>query len=186
MRRPPGTAALALLIAAASAAIAQAPPEGTDRILNAAREVMAAAQFCFLITLDGSAQPQARLMEPFPPEEDFRVWMGTNPASRKVGQIRSNPRATLAYHDSKGPGYVTLVGRIRLATDLSERRRRWRADWETHFPGGPEGANFVALEFTPDRIELISIRHGVTPAAGSTRPVILERRGARWEAVPAN
>jgi general stress protein 26 len=170
---------LALLLCAPLAAAAQTPEE----MLRAAREVMEAAPYCFLITVDGAGQPQARLMQQFPPEADLRaVWMGTHPASRKAAQIRANPRAALACSHAAGPGYVTLTGRARLEDDPALRRKYWRPDWDAHFPGGPGGPGYILIEFTPERLELVSGAHktGVTPA--SPRPPALVRRGGAWAA----
>jgi general stress protein 26 len=168
------------LLALPLAAWAQTPAE----MVQAAREVMEAAPYCFLITVDRAGQPQARLMQQFPPEADLTVWMGTNPKSRKVAQIRATPRATVACSDAKGPGYVTLTGRARVVDNLTERRRRWRADWDAHFPGGPAGPNYALIEFSPERLELVSGTHkiGITP--GSPRPPALVRRSGVWQRPP--
>jgi len=47
-----------------------------------------------LITLDKDGAPRARTMDPFPVEDDFTVWFGTNSNSRKVVQIKNDPRVT--------------------------------------------------------------------------------------------
>ena len=56
-------------------------------------EIMSAAGTCTLITLDQEGRPRARVMDAFLPEDDFTVWFGTNPKSRKVAQIKNDPRA---------------------------------------------------------------------------------------------
>lgn len=170
---------LALLWMPALAA-AQTPAE----MLRAGREVMAGAEYCFLITVDAAGRPQARLMQQFPPDADFTVWMGTNPRSRKVAQIRANPKAALACSDPKGPGYLTLNGEARVVEDRAERRRHWRPDWDGHFPGGPEGANFVLVRFVPERLELISGKHGIGVKPGSLRAPAMVRRGGEWRFEP--
>ena len=47
-------------------------------------------------------QPQARLMDAFEPEADLTVWLATNARTRKVRQLRHDPRATLAYDAGGG------------------------------------------------------------------------------------
>jgi predicted pyridoxine 5'-phosphate oxidase superfamily flavin-nucleotide-binding protein len=110
-----------------------------DSVLQATREMMAAAEYCFLITLDASGQPQARLMDPFQPEQDLTVWMGTSSVTRKVKQIRNDPRATLAYYDAAG---------------------------------------YLLIEFTPARVEAMSMARNV--GTGAFAPAILEREGSSW------
>ena len=59
-------------------------PAPAERVMVAARATIKASGFCFLITVDSDGQPQARLMDPFTPEDDMTVWMGTNRNTRKV------------------------------------------------------------------------------------------------------
>src|SRR5258707_5359467 len=151
-----------------------------EQLLDATRATMKAAGNCFLITLDKSGQPQARLMAPFDPEPSMNVWMATNRKTRKVAQIRKNPRATLAYHDAAGTGYVTLIGKARLVEDLGERRRRWKPEWKDFYAGGPDGPEFVLIEFVTERIEVMSISRKVVDAAQGWQPAILVRRGGAW------
>lgn len=44
--------------------------------LEAARATMEGAEYCFLITVSESGGANARLMQPFKPEEDLTVWFG--------------------------------------------------------------------------------------------------------------
>ncbi len=148
-------------------------------VLDAARATIAAAKFCFLITVE-SGQPQARLVNPFDPEADMTVWMGTNRKTRKVEQIRKNSRVTLAYPDIPGMGYVTLVGRARLVHSIEERRRRWKPEWAGFYPGGPEGDTYMLIEFKPERIEVMSVARKIASDPLAWRPAILERKGKDW------
>ncbi|MBL8219796.1 MAG: pyridoxamine 5'-phosphate oxidase family protein [Bryobacterales bacterium] len=167
---------LTVLLHIALTLSAQPTPQS---ILDAARAVMQSAEFCFLITVDTATEPHARLMQPFPPDEQMRVWLGTNPTSRKIAQIRKNPRTTLAYYDKAGPNYVTLTGTSRIVDTPSERRKHWRKEWQAFFPGGPDGPNYVLIEFTPQRIELISATHKIAIEPTSP-PAILYRTPAGW------
>ncbi len=152
----------------------------SGRVLEAARETMSAARYCFLVTLDEAGQPQARLMDPFEPGTDLTVWLATNPKTRKVDQIRRDPRVTLAYSDAQGHGYVALIGRARLVEDLSERRRRWKPDWTPFYPDGPEGEDYVLIEVTPSRIEVMSMSQNVADDPLGWKPAILRKSNGRW------
>ena len=88
-----------------------APPaqEERARLVAAAREIMAAQTYCALVTIDETGRPQVRTMNPFPPEEDMTVWFATNTRSRKVREMKRDPRVTLYYADHKNAiGYVAL------------------------------------------------------------------------------
>ena len=148
------------------------------RVLQAARETREAARYCFLITLDDTGQPHARVMDPFPPEDGMTVWLATNANTRKVRQIQHDSRATLAYYDATSMGYVTLVGVARMIDDLEERRKHWKPDWEEFYPDGPTADDYFLIEFTPSRLEVMSFAHDVM--GGMFAPAALDRKGSGW------
>lgn len=173
-------AAAVLGILVAEGGWAQGVELSAERVLEVARETMVGARYCFLVTLDSTGQPQARVMDPFEPEPDLAVWMGTNAGTRKVSQLREDRRAALAYYDSSRMSYVTLIGSVRLVDELEERRRRWKPGWEPFYSEGPESDDYILLEFVPSRIEVMSFTHGVGADPSGFAPAILDRRGSRW------
>lgn len=98
---------LASLACLASRADAQPSPPGADvdrpAVIRAARDVMQKARYCAFITLGEDGQPQARAVDPLGPDDDMTVWVGTNAATRKVAQLRKDPRVTLFYFDAAAP-----------------------------------------------------------------------------------
>jgi len=162
---------LRLTVAAAAAADGG---ETREEILRAARRVIEAAGLATLITLDCEGQPQARIMDAFPPEKDFTVWMATNRSTRKVGQIRSDPRTTLHYVDPAGASYVTLIGRSEVVEDPAARERHWKEEWAAFYEDGPWGEDFLLIRFRPLRLEIVSIEHGIAAEPRSWRPAIVE------------
>jgi general stress protein 26 len=151
-------------------------PEPAD----VARAIASSAETCFLITVDKQNQPQARMMQNIPPDPDWTIWMGTHPKTRKVEQIRANPKVAVTYADETAPGYVTVLGNARVVSDKAVLAQHWRKEWESFFPGGPDGPNFVLIEITPTRIELVSEANGVSTAPGAP-PVILEKQDGAWK-----
>ena len=83
---------------------------GRAELLSASRDIMSAAPYVALATVDARGRPAVRAMDAEAPGEDMVVWLATNPSSRKVRQIRAEPQVALYYLDADGPGYVTLVG----------------------------------------------------------------------------
>jgi general stress protein 26 len=139
---------------------AQRPPgDERARLIAAAREIMGAQTYCALITLDESGRPQVRTMNPFPPEADMTVWFATNTRSRKVREMRRDPRVTLYYSDHKNAiGYVALAGRAVLIEDMEEILKRKRAYWDQAFPGLK---NLVLIKVVPERLDVLNYRAGV-------------------------
>jgi general stress protein 26 len=149
-------------------------------LLEHIRETMQATPYCFLITLDGSGQPQARLMRWAEQEPNLTLWLVTNPATRKAQELRADSRATVACYDPQGEGYVTLAGRARLVSAPLEKRRHWQENWEDFFPAGPDDPAALLIEFTPERVEVMSFYRNLATTPFTFRPLILVRRGSGW------
>lgn len=143
----------AFLVSGAATAEKPAAPATRDDLIAAARKRMTAQRYCALITLDASGRPSVRTMNPFPPEEDMTVWFATNDRSRKVAEIRANPRVTLYYADhAKATGYVALSGRAVLVDDMKEIVKRKRAYWDQSFPGLK---NLVLVKVIPETLDVL-------------------------------
>ena len=130
-----------------------------DTLIATAREIMGAARYCALITLDSTGRAHARAMDPFPPDENLLIWFGTNPKSRKVAEIRGNHRVTLYYFDREGPAYVTISGIARLVNDPQEKARRWKDEWKAFYPDREKGYLLIAV--TPKELEIVSEKKGI-------------------------
>ena len=150
--------------------------EERRELMRVAAEVMRAAGNCALITIDASGHPQARAMDPFPPEDDLTVWMATNRTTRKVAEMAEDPRVTLYYFDPAGPSYVTLRGEASIIEDPVQRERFWKPEWDAFYVDGNRGADYALIRFTPDRAEIVSVPHGVASDPMAWRPAILELR----------
>ncbi len=135
------------------------PVPDREQLIAAAREIMQAQTYCALITLDEAGRPQPRTMNPFAPDEEMTVWFATNTRSRKVAQIRKDPRVALYYADhSKATGYVALTGRAFLVDDANEIRKRKRAYWDDAFEPGLK--NLVLIKVVPERLEVLNYARG--------------------------
>ena len=160
-----------LLIGTVGIAAAQ-PASGETELIEAAREIIQASRYAALVTLTESGAPRARTMDPFSPDSQFVVWMGTNRASRKVEDIRSDPRVLLYYQDPSGAGYVTLEGRARLVDDSLEKETRWKEEWAPFYPD--RSATFLLIAVTPVRMEVVNYRRGVIGDSATWRVPALE------------
>jgi len=159
-------------VAAPQAVPDQAPERA--KIVAAAEEVMKKARFCGLVTLGRDGHPQARVVDPFEPERDLTVWIATNPITRKVEQIRADPRVTLFYFDPSGPGYVTLLARAELETDSAEKARHWKEEWAAFYADKNRGEDFILIRCKPIRLELVSYGHGLLNHPSTWRPITVE------------
>ncbi len=143
-------------------------------VIKIATGIMQRARYCTLVTAGADGHPQARIMDAFPPDEGMVVWMATTPLSRKVGEIRKDPRVTLSCFDGKTMGYVTLLGRAALVTDPAEKAKRWKDDWAKIYKDANRGDDYLLIKVTPIRLEVSAEGEGVKNDPKTWRPVIIE------------
>jgi general stress protein 26 len=130
-----------------------------DSLVAAARAIMRAAPYCALVTLDESGQPHVRTMDPFPPDEAMVVWFGTHRMSRKVEEIRNDPRVAIHYLEPSGSGYVTIAGTARIVDSPDAKERYWKPEWEQFYPTGKE--DFVTIAVTAETLEVVDYSRGI-------------------------
>lgn len=143
-----------------------APPR--EELLAEARRVMVAARFCTLITHGTEGGISARTMDALPPDSDFVVWIVTNPKSRKVGELRKNPEATLHYFDEKTSAYVSVQGRAELVDDPAAKKAHWKEEWKPFYKD--RDASVFLIRVLPARIEVSSSAKGMTSDEATWAP----------------
>ena len=172
---PALTLALAMALPAdVQAQSAANPPPDRAAVVKVATGIMQRARFCTLVTIGADGHPQARIMDAFPPDEGMAVWMATTPASRKVAEVRKDPRVTLSYFDAKTMGYVTLLGRAALVTDPAEKAKRWKDDWAKIYRDRNRGDDYLLIKVTPIRLEVSAEGEGIKNDPKTWRAVVVE------------
>lgn len=174
MRAKAAVLTLAALCCGSIPARGQEPrPAAVERsaVLKAATELMGKARYCALVTVGLDGHPQARVVDPFAPEEDMTVWIATNPVTRKVDQIKKDSRVTLFYFDPAGPGYVTLLGTAAVVDDSAEKAKRWKDDWVAFYKDKNRGDDYVLIRVKPSRLEIVSYAHGLLNDPKTWRPL---------------
>ncbi len=152
----------------------------TDLMLRAARATIGQVQYCFAITVGQDGAANARIIEPFPLEDDWSVTFVTSRSSRKTAEIEQTGRLTLGYqHDPEG-AYVTLVGRARIDPDPNAVHGVWRDSLNLWFPDGPNDPDAVVIRFETERVELWNFAQEIMPEPKGLRAAVLDRRGADW------
>lgn len=128
-------------------------------IKEIAREIMIAAKNCALITIDSLGVANVRTMDPFLPEDDFTVFMGTNSKSLKVKQIRNNNKVTLYYFDSKSVSYVTLQGTAEIVNEQKMKEKYWKTAWENFYKN--RTTEYLLIKFVPNKANVISEKYNL-------------------------
>ncbi len=143
------------------------------QIRAAAIDIMKAARQCTLVTIGGGGHPQARIVEPLI-GADGSIWIATNSLTRKVQEIKKDPRVTLMFFNQSASEYVAVLGRATLVTDAARKAAHWRAEWKPFYKDEYRGADFMLFEVRPSRLEVSSARHGMNNDATTWLPVILD------------
>jgi general stress protein 26 len=178
-RRAAVVCVLALTLAMpslASGQAASAAPPDRAAVIKVATGIMQRARFCALITLDADGHPQSRIVDAFQPDAAMVVWIATTPVTRKVAEIRRDPRVTLSYFDPNSMGYVTLLGRAAIVTDAAEKGKHWKEDWAKLYKDKNRGDDYVLIKVTPIRLEVSAEGEGIKNDPKTWRPVIIDFR----------
>ncbi len=119
------------------------------------REIIDSAEAFVLSTVNGNS-PQSRVMGPKLIEEGMTIYMETYNDSRKVTQIKRNPRAQLLFMSEDKSEVVTLSGKATMDDSMSLKKRIWQehpssADYFT----GCDDPRLGLIRFEPDKLEYI-------------------------------
>jgi len=148
-----------------------------DTLVAAARGIIEAARYCALVTSDESGTVRVRMMDPFSPEEDMTIWMGTSRRTRKVHEIENDPRVTLYYASPDAVGYVAISGKATLIDDPMEKASRWKEGWEGLY--ADREADYILIQVIPERMEVINLSRGIGGDPESWDPPVIEFPGGQ-------
>jgi general stress protein 26 len=128
-----------------------------DSILLAAHEIINETTYCALATIDSTGQPEIRTMNPFPANDKLITWFATSRTSRKVREIRNNPKVCVYYANHvTAKGYVSITGLAEVIDDKEVLIKMKRDYWS----GIPDWQNkLVLVKIVPKRLEVINYKH---------------------------
>lgn len=130
-----------------------------DTLILAAHELIKETPYCGLATVDSSGQPQIRTMNPFPVKDDLVIWFATSRTSRKVREIKDNPKVCVYFANHlKAKGYVNITGSASIIDDR-ELLTQMKRDYWNGIPGWQE--KFVLIKIVPGTIEVVNYKHGL-------------------------
>jgi general stress protein 26 len=101
-------------------------------------------------------QPVIRSISPIL-DDKMNIWIATFAKSRKVRQIRKNPKVCLYFvAQPNGSRGACVLGRARITKSLRVKKRVWAAahyDLSGYFRAGPADKNFCLMMVVPRVIE---------------------------------
>ncbi|KPL01068.1 MAG: hypothetical protein AMJ91_01885 [candidate division Zixibacteria bacterium SM23_73_3] len=114
-----------------------------------------ASNFSFFATSDGD-QPRVRPVSAMV-EDDMSVWVATSAASRKVQQLKKNPKVSLAFvQQPQGEKAATIIGEAEIVEDMEQKKRVWGLasyDPLQFWPDGPESEDYCVLRINIKQVE---------------------------------
>ena len=171
-----GATVLLALVARLAAQTPTPSQPSKEAIFVAARDIMSKARYATFITVDARNAPQARVVDPFPVEDNWIVWIATTSASRKVAEIRREPRVALSYFDTQDQGYVTLTGTAVIVRDPAEKAKRWKDAWSAFYKDKNRGEDYTLIRVTATRLEVSSPGRNMSNDPITWKPVTVVLR----------
>ena len=160
MKKIIGLFMLSLIVSISASELKGQATVSRDTVILAAHEIINETTYCGLVTMDPSGQPQIRTMNPFPGiKDDFVVWFATSRDSRKVKEIRANPKVCVYFANHvAAKGYVNINGSATVIDDKDLLVKMKRDYWN----GMPNWQDiFVLIKIIPSSIEVINYKHGL-------------------------
>jgi general stress protein 26 len=131
----------------------------SDTMRVAAKEIIKATSYCGLVTVDATGQPQIRTMNPFPVNDELITWFATSRTSRKVKEIKNNPKVCVYYADhTSAKGYVNITGTAEVIDD-KELLIKMKRDYWNGIPNWQD--IFVLIKIVPNTLEVVNYKHGL-------------------------
>ena len=160
--------------------------EQIEKWLAAARETIGSLPHAWLATRAEGGGANARSVrvhaDPTNGDEWARRFL-VRRGSRKVAELRADPRVTLAYQADSGDAYVALGGVARLVEDTAEMRSIWGDAADARFPPGWADANMIVVKVDVDRIEL-HVRGVTDEPFGHGRTLLQREDASGWRYMP--
>jgi len=92
--------------------------------------------------------PNIRAMIKMENEGLKTIWFSTNTSSRKIPQLKKNPKACVYFVDFDKWIGLMLVGTTEIRKDQQSRERLWREGYEKYYPKGVNDPDYSVLRFT--------------------------------------
>ncbi len=102
-------------------------------VRDVANSIINDSKSCVFTTLDLNNNPVSRLMDPHVYNNDFEIYLITNPKSRKVSHLLNNDRISLNFISKDADSYVSINGTAVLINELSQKNKYWKSSWTPYY-----------------------------------------------------
>ena len=109
-------------------------------------------RFAMMTTLEGAAL-RSRPMTTIEQDFDGSLWFFAKTDSAAVAALATHPEVCLSYSDSGNFDFVSVAGTTNVVRETAKKRELWKPAVQAWFPEGPDSADNVLLQVTPDHAE---------------------------------
>ncbi|MCX7747915.1 MAG: pyridoxamine 5'-phosphate oxidase family protein [Clostridia bacterium] len=124
------------------------PVLAADAILKKSCELIDSCGIAMLASNGNNGYPNVKAMMKVETEGIKTIWFSTNTSSKRVVQLRKDPKACVYFHNEKCFKGLMLVGEIEVLSDLESKKRLWREGCEVYYPLGVDDPDYTVLKFT--------------------------------------
>ncbi|UCG63279.1 MAG: pyridoxamine 5'-phosphate oxidase family protein [Candidatus Zixiibacteriota bacterium] len=124
-----------------------------QEVRNACLDLIERSQIVIVGTVNTDGFPEIRAMLNMEHDGLREFWFSTNTSSRKIAQLKANPKGCVYYVDSEAFRGVTLTGTFEILQDKESRQRLWREGFEQYYPLGVDDPDYSVLHFTATQAE---------------------------------
>jgi general stress protein 26 len=112
------------------------------------------AKWGYLATSD-EGQPSVRPVSTLV-DEDLVCWIGTHTCTRKVHQVKTNPRVELCFCTPDGRAHVRLSGAMEVVEDKAKKEWFFSVrEYMARYLSGPDDPDYALLRLASDKIEVM-------------------------------
>ena len=130
-----------------------------EAIISRAEEILAKRPLneqghCVLALIDIDGYPTAATISPAKIDGILHIFFCTGIGSNWTKRAEKCNRASICFNSVEEQYNITLVGTIKILTDIPTRKEMWY-EGLGHYFNGPEDPNFCVLQFTTERYSLM-------------------------------
>lgn len=117
-------------------------------------EMMRDLDFCMFTTRGADGTLHARPMSNNGEVEfDGDVWFFSAAETRKITEIRAEPRVLLSYADTEQFSFIAMTGDAEIVHDVAKKQELWMDELERWFTNGPESEDVVLIKVRPTLVQ---------------------------------
>lgn len=106
------------------------------------------AKTAYVASVDKNGYPQIKAMLSVQHDGLFLHYFSTNLSSRRAGQFRENPKASVYFCDEEQFKGLLLTGKVEVMTDHEHKAMLWQEGDEMYYPDGVDTEDYCVYKFT--------------------------------------